>query len=120
MTVIALRNILDDVNVIQPTDGSAMTKHSTNCRKLVRRVHSQYRNRVRECRLRAMIAKQEVLALRTGIPRTTLSALETNKLFLSAPYALLIRDVLGCTLDDLYGRREPGLGDNGKPTRQEG
>lgn len=67
-----------------------------------------------------MIAKQEVLALRTGIPRTTLSALETNKLFLSAPYALLIRDVLGCTLDDLYGRRQPSLDDNSRAKRQEG
>jgi len=51
-----------------------------------------------------MIPKQEVLAMRTGIPRTTISALENNKLFLSAPYALLIRDELRCSLDDLYER----------------
>ncbi len=82
-------------------------------RRLVSKVRSQYRNRVRTCRLRAEIAKQEVLSLRTGIPRTTLSALENNRLFLSAPYALLIRDELGCTLDDLYERTGPGA--EGRP-----
>ena len=77
-------------------------------RKLVSKVRSQYRNRVQACRLHAGIAKQETLARRTGIPRTTLSALETNRLFLSSSYALLIRDELGCTLDDLYERTGPG------------
>ena len=89
-------------------------------RRLVRKVHSQYRNRVRACRLLAQINKQEILALRTGIPRTTLSALETNKTFLSAPYALLIREVLRCTLDDLYERVDPPSGHRSKPDRQKG
>ena len=74
-------------------------------RKLMARVSRQYRNRVRECRLRAMVATQEELASLTGIPRTTLSALENNRLFLSSGYALLIAQALGCKLDDLYEKR---------------
>jgi DNA-binding XRE family transcriptional regulator len=49
-----------------------------------------------------MVSKQETLAQRTGISRSTISALENNKLFLSAPYALLIAETLGCALGDLY------------------
>jgi len=94
-----------------------MRKNSTSCRKVIRRVQSQYRNRVRACRLRAEVPKQEVLALVTGIPRTTISALENNRVFLSSPYALLIRDALGCTLDDLYERADPRSGHNGSPDR---
>jgi transcriptional regulator with XRE-family HTH domain len=67
-----------------------------------------------------MIAKQEVLARRTGIPRSTISALENNRLFLSAPYALLIREELGCTLDDLYETITPSPGRGEKPDRQRG
>lgn len=78
--------------------------------KLVRRVARRYRNRVRECRLRAMVARQEELARMTGIGRTTISALENNRLFLSAPYALIIAEALGCRLDDLYERRHPAVG----------
>jgi len=74
-------------------------------RKLMARVSRQYRNRVRECRLRAMVATQEELASLTGIPRTTVSALENNRLFLSSGYALLIAQALGCKLDDLYEER---------------
>jgi len=75
-------------------------------RKLLSKVARQYRNRVRECRLRAMIAKQEDLADRTGISRTTMNALENNRLFLSSAYALLIAEVLGCKLDELYEKRD--------------
>lgn len=80
------------------------------------RVRRRYRNRVRECRLGAMVAKQDELAKLTGIGRTTISALENNRLFLSAPYALIIAEVLGCSLDDLYEprrgcrRQRQGLG----------
>jgi DNA-binding XRE family transcriptional regulator len=76
-------------------------------RRSVNKVRSRYQNRVQACRLRAGIAKQEALARRTGIPRTTLSALERNRLFLSSTYALLIQEELGCTLDDLYQRVGP-------------
>lgn len=71
-------------------------------RKLLNKVTQQYRNRVRDCRLRALIPKQETLASMTGISRSTINALENNRLFLSAPYALLIKQALQCKLDDLY------------------
>lgn len=65
-------------------------------------VRARYRNRVRECRLRGLIISEAELSRRTGIERTTLSALENNRRFLSIEYALVIREVLGCSLDDLY------------------
>lgn len=74
-------------------------------RKLLVKVAKQYHNRVRECRLRAMVAKQEDLAKMTGISRSTINALENNRLFLSSPYALLIAEALGCKLDELYSKR---------------
>jgi DNA-binding XRE family transcriptional regulator len=52
-----------------------------------------------------MIAKQENLARMTGISRSTINAIENNRIFLSAPYALLIAEVLGCKIDDLYEKR---------------
>ena len=74
-------------------------------RKLFTKITNQYRNRVRECRLKALIPKQEDLADMTGINRSTLNALENNRLFLSAPYALLISEALGCKLDELFEKR---------------
>ena len=65
-------------------------------------VVAAYRNRVRACRLRALVRTQKELAERTGIHRSTISLLESNRAFLSAPHALAIRDALGCSLDDLY------------------
>jgi transcriptional regulator with XRE-family HTH domain len=55
--------------------------------------------------LRALIARQGDLATRTGISRSTMNALENNRLFLSSPYALRIAEILGCRLDDLYEKR---------------
>ena len=74
-------------------------------RRQLIKVARRYRNCVRECRLRAMVAKQEDLAKMTGINRSTINALENNRLFLSSHYALLIAEVLGCSLDQLYERR---------------
>ena len=79
-------------------------------RRMVAKVGALYRNRVRECRLRAMLARQEDLSRITGIGRTTVSALENNRLFLSSPYALIIAEALGCRLDDLYEKRSIGDG----------
>jgi transcriptional regulator with XRE-family HTH domain len=67
-------------------------------------MHSRYQNRVRQCRLRGLIISEAELSRRTGIERTTLSALENNRRFLCIEHALLIREVLGCSLDDLYDR----------------
>jgi len=68
------------------------------------RGEKRYRNRLRECRLRSLISTQMELARKSGIDRTTISALENNRLFLSIHYALRLREVLGCSLDDLYER----------------
>ena len=75
-------------------------------------MRSRYCNRVRECRLRGLIISEAELSRRTGIERTTLSALENNRRFLCIEHALLIREVLGCSLDDLYDRAPPS--DNGE------
>ena len=69
---------------------------------LVKETKAQYRNRLRKCRLRAEIPSQAELARRTNIDRTTISHLESNRLFLSIHYALRLKEVLRCTLDDLY------------------
>lgn len=73
-----------------------------SARHLLDQVKKKYRNRLRKCRLRAMIATQEELAKLTGIDRTTISAIEKNRLFLSSAYALIFKEVLGCSLDDLF------------------
>ena len=62
----------------------------------------RYRNRLRQCRLRSLISTQVELAGESGIDHTTISALESNRLFLSIRYALRLKEVLGCSLDDLY------------------
>jgi len=77
-------------------------------RKLVRKAANRYRNRVRRCRLRALVRTQRDLARLTGISRSTISALENNRRFLSSQYALLIAEALGCRLDDLYQRVDVG------------
>ena len=66
----------------------------------------RYRNRLRECRLRALVPMQSTLARMTGISPTTINALENHRLFLSAPNALRIATALKCRLDDLYERCE--------------
>lgn len=69
-------------------------------------IRRKYRNRVQRMRLRAGIRYQTELADRAGIPRTTLSTIEANRLWLSSAYALLLREELGCSLDDLYERSD--------------
>jgi transcriptional regulator with XRE-family HTH domain len=76
-------------------------------------MRSRYRNRVRECRLRGLIISEAELSRRTGIERTTLSALENNRRFLCIEHALLIREVLGCSLDDLYEKISPAAAKSG-------
>jgi DNA-binding XRE family transcriptional regulator len=56
-----------------------------------------------------MVGKQEELARMTGINRSTISALENNRLFLSSRNALLISEALGCRLDDLYEVRHGAI-----------
>jgi transcriptional regulator with XRE-family HTH domain len=80
-------------------------------------VAGRYQNRVRACRLRYGVDTQKRLAMMTRIARTTISLLENNKLFLSSYHALLIRDALGCTLDELYEVRPRPGGDDGNERR---
>ncbi len=70
--------------------------------RILTQAKNDFRNRLRKCRLRATIATQEELAKLTGIDRTTISAIENNRLFLSSSYALIFKGVLGCSLDDLF------------------
>ena len=67
-------------------------------------VKARSRSRLRQCRLRALIATQEERSQLTCIDRTTISAIENHRLFLSSAYALLFAEALGCTLDDLFER----------------
>ena len=77
-------------------------QHSKTGGRILVRTKKKYRNRLRKCRLRATIATQEELARLTGIDRTTISAIENNRFFLSSSYALIFKEVLGCSLDDLF------------------
>ena len=67
-------------------------------------VKAKYRTRLRQCRLRALIPTQEELSKLTGIDRTTISAIENHRLFLSSTYALLFAEALECSMDDLFER----------------
>jgi len=61
-----------------------------------------YRNRLKEVRLRTLISSQAELGRLSGICRTTICALENNRINLSIGYALRLKKVLKCSLDDLY------------------
>ncbi|MBI4302964.1 MAG: helix-turn-helix transcriptional regulator [Chloroflexi bacterium] len=54
-----------------------------------------------ECNIE-LVRSQAELARLTDIDRTTISALENNRMFLSIYYAVRIKEVLRCSLDDLY------------------
>lgn len=77
-------------------------------RKLLKKVKARYENRVKIYRLKALIDKQAELARLTGIPRSTLNNIENNKIFLSSYYALLISEALGCSISDLYLKKDGG------------
>jgi DNA-binding XRE family transcriptional regulator len=76
-------------------EGAGMKKVSVDVKR-------NYRNRVLEMRLKAGYAKQKKFASRLGISPTILCDIETNKRFLSSIYAIRIKQVLNCSLDDLY------------------
>ena len=65
-------------------------------------VRRQYRNRVLLCRLKAGIKTCKKLAELTRIPCSTLCEIESNKRFLTAPFAIRIARALGVTMDELY------------------
>jgi len=84
--------------------------------KLLQEVKDRYRNRLQKCRLRAEIPSQAELARRSGVDRTTISHLESNRLFLSIQYALRLKEVLGCSLDELYEKKN-SEGAKAKPSK---
>ena len=74
-----------------------------------------YRNRLREVRLRALLPSQADLARAAGICRTTICALENNRIQLTIHHAMKLKGALGCSLDDLYedplwGQPDCGVG----------
>lgn len=71
-------------------------------KRFIRKVAEKYCNRVKECRLKLSNLTQKELAEKTGISQNIVNAIENNRLFLSSPHALLIAEVLGCKLDELY------------------
>ena len=75
-------------------------------RKLLKKVRNRYKNRVKQCRLKALVETQADLAKLTGISRSTLNNIENNKIFLSSYYGLIIAEALGCSLSDLYIRKD--------------
>ena len=79
-------------------------------RLLLKKVRKRYKNRVKQCRLKALVETQADLAKLTGISRSTLNNIENNKIFLSSYYGLLIAEALGCSLSDLYERKDGGSG----------
>ena len=81
-------------------------RRSNTDNRILFQAKRKYRNRLRKCRLRAMIATQEELSKLTRIDRTTISAIENNRLFLSSAYALIFKEVLTCSLDDLFEQVE--------------
>ena len=60
------------------------------------------KNRIRECRLKALVGTQKELARMSGIHPETISALESNHVRLSSQNALRIAKALRCSLDDLF------------------
>ncbi len=62
-------------------------------------------NRVKEYRLRLGLSQEE-LAKRAGIPRTTLSAIESGRVSPSVEYALRLARVLKASVEELFGKEE--------------
>jgi DNA-binding XRE family transcriptional regulator len=69
-------------------------------RKSIKRART--RNKLREMRLKALIPSEAKLAKLSGICRTTICALENNRITLSVENALRLKRILGCSLDELY------------------
>lgn len=62
-------------------------------------------NRVKSYRLKKGLSQEELSVL-TGIPRTTISAIESGKALPSVDYALKLAKALGCTVEELFSPEE--------------
>jgi len=65
-------------------------------------VKARYRCRVKEEREKAGIMKQVDLARQIGVRRQFIFQLEEGEIFLSSPMALILCEIFGCKMDDLY------------------
>lgn len=63
------------------------------------------KNRVREYRLKRGLSQEELSKL-CGIPRTTISAIESGKAVPSVDYAIKLSKALGCNVEDLFMSEE--------------
>lgn len=63
---------------------------------------TRWKNRLRECRLRALVVTETDLARKVGLSPSTVSRIENQKVFLTAQNALKIAEVLNCGIGDLY------------------
>ncbi len=62
-------------------------------------------NRVREYRILKGLSQEDLSKL-TGIPRTTISAIESREVSPSVEYALRLASVLRCSVEELFGEEE--------------
>jgi len=65
-------------------------------------------NRVKEERLRKGLSQEELSRL-SGVPRTTISAIESGKVIPSVEHAIKISKALGCKVEELFGVEESPL-----------
>jgi len=77
-------------------------------RKTTSEIKDQYQNNVMLLRLKAGYKTQKEFAERIGISPTILCDIESNRQFLSSANALRISEILQCSLDDLFERRDSG------------
>lgn len=68
------------------------------------------RSNLRRIRLAADGMTQEELARRVGVTRQTILSIEKNKYRPSVELALLLADVFGVTVEDLFELAKPGEG----------
>ncbi|MGK0689304.1 MAG: substrate-binding domain-containing protein [Aquificaceae bacterium] len=62
-------------------------------------------NRVREYRQRLGLSQEELSRI-TGIPRTTISSIESGSVMPSVDYALRLARALGCSVEELFSQEE--------------
>ena len=62
-------------------------------------------NKVREYRQKLGLSQQELSRI-TGIPRTTISSIESGSVIPSVDYAIRLAKVLGCSVEDLFTEEE--------------
>jgi DNA-binding XRE family transcriptional regulator len=73
---------------------------------LTSQIKRTYKNNVLQMRLRAGYAKQKEFADRIGICSSIVCDIESNRRFLSSAYGLRIAEVLNCSINDLFIKRE--------------